>query len=1096
MNLNARITSYFLGKPRINILILITLILFGIGSVTLLKTTGFPSPEIKISVVNTIYPGASAGTVLEQVTKPLEASIKDIKGVQSYASTSSNNISIISITIDQSANADTVKSKVDNAVRGVILPEGAHKPETIDPKVSGDAYYFSIAAVDDSVNKEDLYNAVQILKTDIEKNSDVNKVNFPDILSKKVVVSLDDSKLKDKEISSSAVENQLKTWGLDTPIGQGVELNNKRYNISFTTSGQSLDDFKNIQITSSNFKILPFKLSDIANVDYQYFISGNIQQFSAYKNGDKAITSKSFLFSIDVSKDANLGNYDIELQKIINKYFDTTSNYYNNLNQEDKTLFSKLKLIKIYSIQDSNQSQVQEVVSGLIGQKSGDGILGYAGFVLGGIELVFLAMLLFVSWRAAIVSALAIPLSFFFSTILLKATGNDLNTLVLFSLVLVIGLVVDPALVVLESIQRNFDNGLKGKEAVIKAITEIGGGLFMAVLTSVLVFIPFGVVSGIFGQIISYIPLTILPALIGSYIVPLIFLSWIGGLILRRSKKSHDSKNEEENLWPIAKGLIKLNEKILNSHWSIRLIIIIAAIVVPFLVAGAYIGSKQVRFVQFSQASDADRIDVEIVNLPQQKTQVIENNLKNVLSEIIKNDNVTYVAPFSSVGTDNSSITFVIGLKKKSDRTIKAKQIALDLQEQLNSKFKSDFFDISINAEGVGVPTNNYPISLAIKTPDFSKEKNIAADITKILNTICKDSKGLPVIKSDCLIQDKVIQKIDDGFQGKETKFIEVKLNRDKTKDNPVDPFQVQFIISKLFNNISDKKIATFKDGNKDLDIVIANINEPNPSNIEGIKNVDITTLKGKIIKLSDIADITEVESLTSIKRVKAETVGVINARPIADLTDQSSVVTIQNLVISEFNKIYKNNYSANTIVDVYSEGTSASIAKSFGELGLAFLLAIILTYIVLVIFFNSLTQPLVILFSIPLTFLGIFPGLAAFGQGQLGFLEIIGIIILVGLVENVGIFLMDAANQKVREGWDIKKAIAYASGVRFRPIFLTKITTLVSTAPLAITSEFYRSLSVVVICGLLTSGFISLIISPILYVFFRQLSLKLRRVK
>ena len=156
-------------------------------------------------------------------------------------------------------------------------------------------------------------------------------------------------------------------------------------------------------------------------------------------------------------------------------------------------------------------------------------------------------MLALLSWRAALIAALAIPLSFFFSTITILATGNQLNTLVLYSLVLVLGLVVDPAIVVLEVMQRKIDDGLPGFKAAIVAIQEVGGGLFLAVLTSIIVFIPFGVVSGIFGAIIAYLPLTILPALVGSYVVPLIFLSWLASHFLKRSRTSrrhHENPDE------------------------------------------------------------------------------------------------------------------------------------------------------------------------------------------------------------------------------------------------------------------------------------------------------------------------------------------------------------------------------------------------------------------------------------------------------------------------------------------------------------------------------------------------------------------------
>jgi multidrug efflux pump subunit AcrB len=130
-----------------------------------------------------------------------------------------------------------------------------------------------------------------------------------------------------------------------------------------------------------------------------------------------------------------------------------------------------------------------------------------------------------------------------------------------------------------------------------------------------------------------------------------------------------------------------------------------------------------------------------------------------------------------------------------------------------------------------------------------------------------------------------------------------------------------------------------------------------------------------------------------------------------------------------------------------------------------------------------------VILYTIPLTFAGIFPALGIIGSGEFGFLEIIGLIILVGIVENVAIFLIDAANQNIAHGMEEKHAIAVASGVRFRPVILTKITAIASLAPLAFLSEFYRSISLVIIFGLLASGFVSLITTPILYIFFRWLS-------
>ncbi|MEK7146542.1 MAG: efflux RND transporter permease subunit [Patescibacteria group bacterium] len=155
----------------------------------------------------------------------------------------------------------------------------------------------------------------------------------------------------------------------------------------------------------------------------------------------------------------------------------------------------------------------------------------------------------------------------------------------------------------------------------------------------------------------------------------------------------------------------------------------------------------------------------------------------------------------------------------------------------------------------------------------------------------------------------------------------------------------------------------------------------------------------------------------------------------------------------------------------------------------MALVLAILLIYIVLAVFFESFLLPFVVLYSIPLTFVGVFPALVLLGGGEFGFLEIIGLIILVGLVGNLAIFMIDLAKQKIAQGMDIKQAISEASAVRFRPVLLTKLTVLASLTPLAILSDQYRSLAIVIIFGLLTSGITSLFTTPVLYIFFQSLS-------
>jgi len=176
-------------------------------------------------------------------------------------------------------------------------------------------------------------------------------------------------------------------------------------------------------------------------------------------------------------------------------------------------------------------------------------------------------------------------------------------------------------------------------------------------------------------------------------------------------------------------------------------------------------------------------------------------------------------------------------------------------------------------------------------------------------------------------------------------------------------------------------------------------------------------------------------------------------------------------------------NLSSSALED---RGSGNEFIKSFKDLFIACGIAILMTFVVLVLFFRSFMQPLIILFAIPLGLLGIFPALSLEG-GQFGFLEILGLITLIGIVENVGIFLIDLANQRVAKGMSPKDAIALASGIRFRPVFLTKITALGGLLPLMLLSPFWRSLTLVVVTGIITSGVLSLFTTPILYVWFQK---------
>jgi HAE1 family hydrophobic/amphiphilic exporter-1 len=1074
MDFNTRLSSFFLHNNRLTVLCLLFLVLLGVGSALLLKTTGFPSPDLKFASIQTLYFGASSETVAQEVTAPLEAAIRDVPGVHSFTSTSNNSFSFIGVTVADGFETDTVVTKLNAALSSVQLPEGSEEPEVSVPSIAGPDILYSLVSKDE----EELYNLYESIEAELLQIPETAQVAPLTAIEKRLLIILDQSKMASLGLTAMQVQQALSSFGEVLPVASDLDLDGENRSLLTRLDEEDLEDIKNLSFGVA-------RLKDFAKIDWDYAFVGDKESFIGIHSDGDALVLKALHFQVKAVKNTDMGDYTEQVEAV----FEELGTVQLVKNFEFEEGFEQALVIEDYSVNNDNKRQVEEVVAGLIGgELHGDAPWSYAGWFLGGMQLVFLVMVLFVSFRAAIVAALAIPLSLMFSTLFVYAIGENLNTLVLFSLVLAIGLVVDPALVLLESIQRKVDTGLRGKEAAIAAVKDTGMGLFLACLTSIIVFVPFGVVSGILGQIIAYIPMTIIPAVVGSYIVPLVFLAWMGGFFLKPNPKK--TGDEEENLWGVAKLVIAINEWVLNHSRFLRFLIILVALVVPLMVAGYSFQSGAVKSVQFASSDNADYLQLGFVHKSDTSASERVRLEKKVLKTIVANEEVLGVFPMPGD-------VYMALLKPALER---GDTLSVDIAEDLNEVFADslleDFFDLQIGVISNGPPTANYQIALALKSSDLQDLQKAAQEVGGDLENLCFESNAFSM-NASCE-GERVITKVDDGYAGKETSVIEVILDREKLQaaqltipGAPLTAY-VNAVLRNLFSINNGDAVGKITVDGKDLDIVLEKMAK-DPVSIDEIKNTVLFAQGETVLRLKDIASIEEKQSQSSIQRVNGETIAVVKGRLTDEHGDPGSAAMAAQVVLD----FYEENPLDNGVeMEQYSEGDTAGFIRSFQELFTALALAIVITYVVLVVFFESFTQPLVILYTVPLTFLGVFPALALFGGGQFGFLEIIGLIILVGVVENVAIFLIDAAKQKIHEGWDEVRAISYASGVRFRAVILTKLTALASLAPLAVLSEQYRSISLVIMFGLLTSGITSLFTTPILFIFFRSVSAFVRGKK
>ncbi|MDO8261085.1 MAG: efflux RND transporter permease subunit, partial [Candidatus Magasanikbacteria bacterium] len=473
-------------------------------------------------------------------------------------------------------------------------------------------------------------------------------------------------------------------------------------------SYKSIEDLKEQIIGVDRIGNL-LKLKDIATVRKDLEQVDQFQRIGLLQDS-KVKTKTAVLLNVSITETADIVAVKEKLDEKIGQL------------RSDNKIDKNIQTEFLYDQSESTQEQVSEIVSGAIGDKN-------TFYLLGGIQLVLLAMLLFVNWRAAIVAASAIPISFFFTLMSLYFFGVQLNTIVLFSLILVLGLIVDPAIVVLESIQRYLDLGRDGRTAVIETGKRYGAGLFIAVATSIIVFVPFGVVSGIFGEIIKYIPLTVVPALIASYFVPLAILPFLAARFLKSAKSiSTEKKNEDENIWLAAKYMMKFNNWVLSNTYHKILFLVVTASFIFFSLRLVFSGAIPV--VQFSSPPDSNQISVTL-NFPRGETFTKRNETaKEIEQEIDKQNGIDN---YFYLNQSSESATIFVNLKEKRSKNDSSKNIQSRLKDALQ-KVKN--VDLSFAEISVGPPESEYSVQVQLFANNLTTLEKAAKNVGNYLSNL------------------------------------------------------------------------------------------------------------------------------------------------------------------------------------------------------------------------------------------------------------------------------------------------------------------------------------------------------------------------
>jgi len=1018
---------FFLKKRAFTFMIMGTLVLVGAYSVISIPKESSPEIIIPIGVVSTVLRGGSAEDVEKLVTNKLEQEIANISNIDKVTSVSREGVSIITAQFIASADIKTsiqdLKDAVDKA-KGE-LPTDADEPSVM--KINFSDQPVVIVSVSQDSSPKDMTALGEELEKELKKVKGVSTVDVAGTRKKEVQVVIAKDKLANYGLSLNEVIAAIQGANASLPIGS-ITISDVDYPIKFAGSLDDANQVPNISLRSQNGTII--YLRDIA------FISDGLEAPSTYSR--ISVNGEPSQNALTLSVHKKSGGDVTKITEAINAKIEEL---------KSTILYGSEVVVSVDSGEDVKKDLSELTKTGIET-----------------IILVMIVLFLTIGWRESLVAGLSIPLSFVIAFIGLYLSGNTINFISLFSLILAIGILVDSGIVVAEAIHTRLKEHGDVEKAAIASINEYAWPLIAGTMTTVAVFAPLFFLSGTVGQFIKSIPFTIIFVLIASIFVALGMVPILATLI---TKNKH-----EENWFTLLqeRWFIKAQDwyksflgNILKSRKTQNRFL--AGLGIAFVLSLTLPVFGLVKVSLFPQ--DNQNFLYITVEKPQGTPLVNTDISVRQVEEVLYNQKlvtsfVTTVGASSGLSGSGSSqntklanITVILDKNRKETST----EVVDILQKELSGISDAD---IKVD-QGNNGPTSGSPVAIKFKGDNLD-ELTLAAEKTEnILNKI----KGTKNVQTSLR---------DDGTQ--------LEINIDKAKASQVG-LTAGSVAQFLRGSVSGITATTIKKQGEDLDVMVKlglNENFINPEDtikttLDSIKNLPITTPTGTILLGSIIS--------TNIAQSRAVISHEDEKRIVSVSSDLESDKTALE-VVNEFKKMEKDLELPNTVQIDYG-GESEEVNNTFRDMILALVAGMALMLAILVLEFNSFRYSLYLLLAIPLSLIGVLGGLALTDR-PLSFSAMLGFIALAGVIINHAIILLDSMIhrlEKEKESGSNTKLfdiVVESSAIRLRPIVLTTVTTVVGMIPLAGVSALWGPLAFSIMFGLSFAMILTLILIPMFF--------------
>lgn len=1016
---------FFLRKREFSVLLMVTLIAVGVYSVNAIPKESSPEVIVPIAIVSTAYQGASARDIEELITNTLEGEIGTVDDLDTITSTSRDGVSIITASFDAKADIETSIQNVKDAVDAVQgeLPSEATTPMVSEVNFANQPIL--VVSVSAELPPRAFTELAESVADELEGVRGVSDVVIGGVRTHEVQVVVREAALRSFGLSLSMVTNALREANLTLPVGT-VVTGGIEYAVRYEGKIQDIDAIQDVPVGTSGG--LPVYVRDIATVT-----NGVERESSISRVSVEGVPSAS-AFTLSIFKRA--GEDVTQMSAAVHEALLEM--------QRDGNILGESQVLVVFDQGENVKKDLSELIK--------------AGAET--VALVIITLLLTIGWRESLVAALSIPLSFVIAFIGLYASGNTINFISLFALILAIGILVDSGIVITEAIHTRMRKLKDADAAAHAAIKEYAWPLIGGTMTTVAVFAPLFFLSGVTGEFIASIPFTIIFVLLASIVVALGMVPLIAIYLTNHSSANRFEELQEEythraQAWYRAQLI-----RVLKHARAQKLFF--GALAIGFVCVFVLPLSGALKVV-FFPPEDVDFAFVEIETVqgtPLRDTDMVVRTVEELLYE------KSYIESFTSEAGLGSSFTGGgqsgakygnITLTLRADRTMGSREIADDLRTTFLPIKNAD---IKISEIQNGPPTGA-PVVIKFFGDDLTALGQAVESAESVLSRI------------------EGVRDVELSTNSSATELV-LNVDADKARAAGVSPLQVgETLRSAVFGVVA----TTFTRNGDDVDVVLKlevdNTGEDASAapriTLDALRNLSIPTPGGESVLIGALIE----ESLSPAQAVivheDEERVESVSAYTEGSVTAAEVVAEFKNAVTD---------VSFPEGVRVVYGGETEDINRSFTEMALAFVAGLLLMLAILVLSFNSIRYALYLLLAVPLSLIGVFAGLAATGQA-LSFTSLLGVIALAGVIINHAIILMDSMihyRNAMTASAELIDVVADASVSRLRPIFLTTVTTVVGMVPLSTISDFWSPLAFAIMFGLTFAMILTLVLVPILF--------------